>query len=589
MRRRIPSRSRSSPGAVPEPARPKGPSRGQAGRGRAFPPVLTAKPGRRGPRSRTASPEGAPALRLARWSIGATGAGRIYVEAQLLVWADTFAKRSRAPYAFKGRRGELLDEAVRVRRIAEEAAASDERIARWVVPIVEAGDDLRRRAQDGLFAANTGLGTVEALRRLLEDARTLDRQALEAADRCTRALGLVEQVEAELPYYGEWKARQAGHREEGLDADMIALLAASTRLSRMLQADARELASHRASSEARDDAPQAVLERIQRGRGSVSRGEGPLGSPDDRVPGAVVQPRRGGGAGRWREVDRVLCVPMIPAEVRRSLLRRVRSVAVASSLSGNEEVPPATATSGSEPGDFQGYARQQTEKAIAGASRGMRDDDRANADSAGPAAADPDFWNLALALARLDWGLLELGGASDADLSRIESAFPAARSAARGDPATAFEAFERLSRVLRAARADRSQAVRQTRGTSYVPLAMADRAARVLPLSEILSDSDKATETLDRFQRQALLLWHGRRLLRDFAPEHAMRLFEEARQYFDTEDLRAAAEEAGAMSSARIVATLKSEDNLVIDEWAERRSTSRSRPAAPCPRATPSS
>src|SRR5262249_14888654 len=78
-----------------------------------------------------------------------------YVEARFVSGAPLFARRARAPYAFKGQRGAVLGDAVQTRRLAEKAAASDERIGRWIVPLVEAGDALRRRAQDGLFAGDT--------------------------------------------------------------------------------------------------------------------------------------------------------------------------------------------------------------------------------------------------------------------------------------------------------------------------------------------------------------------------------------------------------------------------------------------------
>ena len=497
-----------------------------------------------------------------------------YVEAQLLVWAETFTKRSAAPYGFKGLRGELFDEAVGVRRVAEEVAASDERIGRWIVPLVEAGDELRRKAQDELFAGGTG--RLEGVRKLLEEARTRDRQALHVAERLVSAFDLLEQVESELPFYGEWKARQPGRHDEGLDDELLALFASSTRLAKVLQGEQPEPGSRRTVAEKEDETPESVLDRIKDWepayREVKDHWERLLSEFHERSSSLAAA----GGADRWREIDRLLAVPLIKADIRKALVHRVHSAALASSLTGSDEVGPIASgspllsSSSSAPTDFDSYARQKAEKAVATARSRDRDDipDRTSSNE-GPSAPDPDFWNQALALARLDWGLLELGGAPEPDLVRLESAFNTARSAARSDPEPAFEAFERLSRLIRSFRAERFHAVHQGHETTYLPLAAGDRAVRVLPLAETLGASDTITATLDRYHRQALLLWHGRRLTRDFAPEHAMLLFEEARTYLDTEPLREARDEAAAMSVARIGVTPGSDQDLVVKEWSE--------------------
>ena len=84
----------------------------------------------------------------------------LYTEAQLVLWADTFVNRGPDRDAFKGPRGELLERAVDVRRLAEKAAAADERVVPWVMPRVEAGDRLRRQAQDRLFSGDAGFAQV---------------------------------------------------------------------------------------------------------------------------------------------------------------------------------------------------------------------------------------------------------------------------------------------------------------------------------------------------------------------------------------------------------------------------------------------
>src|SRR5262249_2587442 len=145
-----------------------------------------------------------------------------YLEAQVLVWADTFARNELASSDFKGPRGDLLGDALRTRRLAEKAAASDERIGPWSVPLVRAGGARRPRAPDALSGGDPR--QFPPLAQLLEQARERYRQALEAGEHASQALDLVEQIESELPYYGEWKARQGLRRDDGLDQGLVDLM-----------------------------------------------------------------------------------------------------------------------------------------------------------------------------------------------------------------------------------------------------------------------------------------------------------------------------------------------------------------------------
>jgi hypothetical protein len=518
-------------------AKPEAEAKAQPGK--AVEPALTAK--RQG-----AAPSGKP--RKTVKSGGSALAGLtdrvdrnrpVYVEAQLLVWTDTFVKRSGASYGFNGLRAELLDEAVLVRKIAEQAAASDDRISHWITALVDAGDEPRRRAQDGLFVES--VGAVESLRRQLDEARTRYRQSLETAGRCARALQLVEQIEAELPYYGEWKARQPGRRGDGLDADLLALLATTTTLARQLQSGSGPVqsGSRGSADEAEADiaTPEAASARAKElepvYRETKERWDRLVAEFQAEVSGLATA----GGSGRWREIDRLLSVPLVPVEQRRALLRRIRSIGVAATLAAPDRP--------GGPGEGPGLT--------------ARADVRST--------ADPDFWNQALALARLEWGLLELGGAPQSELARVESAFDSARNAVAGD--AAFDAFERLSLLLRSLRAERFQAIRRSVAPTEAMLVASDRTLRVIPLAEVQGAADTVTETLDRYRRQALLVWHGRRLLRDFAPEQAARLFEEARQVFDTEAARLAEEEAAAMRRAQVSVVARSSGGFAVGDWTE--------------------
>jgi hypothetical protein len=133
----------------------------------------------------------------------------------LLQWARVFTTRVASPAAFRGPRGEPLRKAHALRRLAERAASADERAVRWFAPLVDAGDDLRRQAQDALFV-NDRAG-ADGIDRLLDLAGVRYRESVEVAARVTDALDLIEEIESELPYYGEWRARGGADRlTEGL-------------------------------------------------------------------------------------------------------------------------------------------------------------------------------------------------------------------------------------------------------------------------------------------------------------------------------------------------------------------------------------
>src|SRR5262249_58414426 len=103
------------------------------------------------------------------------------------------------------------------------------------VPLVEAGDDDRRAAQDALFAADPQ--ALERAGPALDRARDRYREAAGVGARAARALDLVEQVEAELPYFGEWKARDLGRAGDGPGKDVLDLLGATAALARLVQSE----------------------------------------------------------------------------------------------------------------------------------------------------------------------------------------------------------------------------------------------------------------------------------------------------------------------------------------------------------------
>jgi hypothetical protein len=110
-------------------------------------------------------------------------------------------------------------------------------------------------------------------------------------------------------------------------------------------------------------------------------------------------------------------------------------------------------------------------------------------------------------------------------------------------------------------------------------LTAADRASRVLPLGYAASWSldDTEAEHLDRFHRYSLMLWHGRRLLEDFAVGHAQAVLDRARvvasdagQATTTVALREAMDAAEARRAAGLTLRSQPAEQLTVDDWGER-------------------
>jgi hypothetical protein len=192
-------------------------------------------------------------------------------------------------------------------------------------------------------------------------------------------------------------------------------------------------------------------------------------------------------------------------------------------------------------------------------------------------------------MARLEWGLLKMGGAPAGDQARLEGAYRAAKkSLGGGTPAAAFDAFEEFSAVVRAAHAGQIARVQEVRAVQWSAnglsdvalhrrLAEADRASRVLPLAyaAALTLDDVDADRLDRFHRYAFLLWHGRRLLEDFAVDHAQLILNRAQLAADgagratTVALKKALDDAEALKSARLVVEAQPADKLAILDWGD--------------------
>ena len=484
-----------------------------------------------------------------------------YLEGQVLVWVAAFQKLGArrqfgSPDFFAGRRAPWLHDLVDLRSAAESAAAGDERVHHWTAPLVERGDAIRRKAQDRLFAGGSSGGdgpTVERGDATPQRARELYNQAARAAELFAKSLDLVQRLESELPYLGEWLARRNARLGlEGLGDDFETMLDDGAGLVDLIIVDPRITDEGQTSRSAVDDVLRAQAARVKAVKERFDR----AGAGYDRIKGLLVKQCReqaeADGPEHWRELDDLLSVPMVPAEVRLPLIRKVRE-ASASSLERSE-------------------------------------DEAAKADDPST-SADPFFWSHALGMARLEWGLLRLGGASERDLGRIESAYRAAQKAVGGGtPAVAFDTFEELSAVVRAAHAGQMAKIEEARAIAWSSsrlsdsaihrqLADADRAARVIPSAYAAAWSldDHDADRLDRFHRYALLLWHGRRLLEDFAVDHGQLVLNRAQLAADgsgratTITLKEALDDAELRKLARLAVETQPADKLLIQDWGDHR------------------
>ena len=122
-------------------------------------------------------------------------------------------------------------------------------------------------------------------------------------------------------------------------------------------------------------------------------------------------------------------------------------------------------------------------------------------------------------------------------------------------------------------RAEQLAALRSRPGASYAGLARADRAVRVVPPADAPATGlGTATENFDRHIRHELTVRHARRLLDDFAPDHAAALLKMDSDAYplETEEHAAAARRASAMAAAALSLEPGSTAPMVFKDWEKR-------------------
>ncbi len=138
-----------------------------------------------------------------------------FLEGQVALWYGRFAEQGGESEGLRDDRQVRLRRATKIRENAEQAIAFDERIGRWIRPAIEEGDEFRRQAQDVLFAS-----AADRFREAdapLNNAENRYDQALTLARSLHEALDLVQRLQDELPYYGEWMAASGDIRDENFE------------------------------------------------------------------------------------------------------------------------------------------------------------------------------------------------------------------------------------------------------------------------------------------------------------------------------------------------------------------------------------
>ena len=238
--------------------------------------------------------------------------------------------------------GSRLREALALRRLAEDSALAvvperpvhpySERIFPWISDKINQADASRQQGQDLLFATEPEAwdraGQWFAKARDGTQAGEGYRAARDDAQRVQEALALGHRVFAILPYYSHWLADMGRADETRVEA-VRKLWVESHNLMRMLRGDfssgqARlEWIRTPQSVAPGDPSPRSLVERTRLVGDSLKALEDQFVELCKRLeepPAAELQ-------GSWRQIEEVLAVPTIKAEVRMPLIREAVRIA----------------------------------------------------------------------------------------------------------------------------------------------------------------------------------------------------------------------------------------------------------------------
>ena len=282
-------------------------------------------------------------------------------------------------------RSPLVEQALRVRRLAEKATATAPGGHRWIDSLIDAAGTQRREALDILFS-DANREPVEAM---LQGAEQKYSDAIKVA----QALNLSQQVAADIPFLGVWLIRS-----QEPDRDQLIKIAEK----------ARKLGDSFAKS--RGDQSEPPVSRLTEEADALSRDFFALRTRFDTAAKLASQ------SESWRAIDDVLAVPLIDPALRAKLVDRsidptfavaLRSPAVPKTPEG-ESAGASLVRQGLSSGvTVQDLGRKGYDALI---------DRSREVALAGPAPEirpDPSFAAHQSGLALLEWCLLTIGGCDD--------------------------------------------------------------------------------------------------------------------------------------------------------------------------------
>ena len=346
-----------------------------------------------------------------------------FVEGQFIDWAIEWTKLHPNPvFLSQGKPADDFCQALKVRRLAEQAVCASWQSGPWSDALLQAGDAARRQAQDDLFL---GEQHSDSVKRHLNEAEI----AYERAVKYGKALDLIQQIRVEWPFLGDWKVRRAaslGQREVSRTAEFIVNFT-----SRVTDLDSRlnpwtsresPTAARIADFEREFDAAQREFDQIKNEFKSAL---------DAQTPSSFS-----------REIDDLLRVPMIPSKVREKLVETAVTRSLQDAL---QPVPKATQAKSTQAVDDRAAVKQTDDKAAVKQADGKSDvtpaggrpeakqpasptepadnppGDKSATDTSlepedGPepdAVADEAFWAQASGMALLEWSLLSIANVVD--------------------------------------------------------------------------------------------------------------------------------------------------------------------------------
>jgi hypothetical protein len=464
-----------------------------------------------------------------------------FVEGQLIDWAIEWTKLQPKSILLSDRkRAEVFCDALRVRRLAEQAASASWQTGALFEALLQIGDAARRRAIDDLFASDQEVAAIE---RNLAEARSAYKRVIDYGN----AVDMIQRIRIEWPFLGSWKVQRAAIPDSTEISQTTEFIQSFTKRvaelnSRLDSDNARQVTAGSAKLEFEKEY-EATRRAFEQVRGEFQT--------------AVAAQNT---SSTWRDIDELLAVPLIPSTIRMQLVqaavarsledalqpvlraRRKAEVDSGPKVDGNSQAKPPE--SSSEPPDRSADSTAFPETPLDG-------------DSAADAAVtdDPAFWAHAKGMALLEWSVLAIAGVTDMMPAALRTAqrlddlhqeiIKAGQIDLNSDAAKAYQSHrDRISRSLRELRwrlADQSVKPADLRGDpdpeevrneNYDRMTGLERTLIALPLPVVESmrvANPRLGELwgkLADFEMKAVLISQARRLLDDLDTKRALTCLE---------------------------------------------------------------